>query len=582
MSKMHAEEILETPPRQARRPRESHDTGGRPYHRRRLYRIEEPYGPHLPNPFFLPKLPKHMAAKKTYKKKTYRRRKYYKRLPAYVDPESRRQYLLDKMTNPNMQRWGDDSIARFGQTWAKADPQQRLMRLRMGFKGHGDYKDILKWGARGLGSAIGGYFGGIPGSAQGHNYGAKFSRWMGWGGYGGDAGGNQIMAGSVETPMQVNTDSSNLEGDVFFSHREFVGNVIITATTDSTGHAVSDFAVQPYSLNAALSQTFPWLSQVAENFTLYQFEGLIFEYKPTSGEFGTTTNALGKVIMCTQYDPDAQTFISSQQMENYDYANACKPSESMMHGVETKPTQTAVNMLYTRTGLSKKDKVFTDLGLFQIGTEGVPIQGPPSTQVQQIIGELWVSYKVKLSRANLFNTGSYSSTLMDVFWGLNTPGSGTNMGYGSGAFVSTQPSASSWVTTGLANNQLAPKINNSLGCTAVGYTNKEVTIFLPQNIITGQFLITCHYISNGAESAYWITPTCNQYCALANANGFPSQISAPNVAATPNNALSQVNLITVNSPGLTQATVALTLSGVPSNQASIFISITQIPVTILQ
>ena len=44
----------------------------------------------------------------------------------------------------------------------------------------------------------------------------------------------------------------------------------------------------------------------------------------------------------------------------------------------------------------QKDKLLTDLGLFQIATEGVPVGTTAA-----LVGELWVTYQVKLSRATI-------------------------------------------------------------------------------------------------------------------------------------------------------------------------------------
>ena len=76
----------------------------------------------------------------------------------------------------------------------------------------------------------------------------------------------------------------------------------------------------------------------------------------------------------------------------------------MVHGVETEPSQRLTRQLFVNTTLTSpgpspagvKDKMLTDLGMFQLATEGIPVSKAPT-----IIGELWVSYKVKLSRAAL-------------------------------------------------------------------------------------------------------------------------------------------------------------------------------------
>jgi hypothetical protein len=294
------------------------------------------------------------------------------------------------------------SVQYFGQTYDKADQEQRWRRKFASYYGPGDYRKYLSRGigaAAGgaLGYAQGGWAGALSGARAGYGMGRDFSIRRGWGDY--DTSGNQLIGGSGPQ-QQIAVNPMNNTGDIFISHTEFIGNV--TATV-ANGPAQSGFEITQYTLNPGLFSTFPFLSQLSQNYILYEFEGLIFQYKPTSGEFGSAnSNSLGKVVMATNYDPDAAPFLSSVQMENYDYANATKPSCGAEHGVETVPQQRASNMLYVRTGATTKDLSFTDLGNFFIATEGIPFGSTGAATA--IIGELWVTYKIRLSRANLYGT----------------------------------------------------------------------------------------------------------------------------------------------------------------------------------
>lgn len=273
---------------------------------------------------------------------------------------------------------------------------------------------------------------------------------------------NQLVKQSGIKPLMINTHHGQ-SGDVIITHREFVANVTAPVPAGGTGSSVFD--CQTYSINAAFQDTFPWLSQIAQNFTLYEFQSLCFEYRPTSGEFGTTgSNALGKVILATEYDPDAPAFANSVAMENYDYAIVSKPSEHMLHGVECKNTQRYSNMLYTRTGNSTKDKVFTDLGLFQIATEGINVAGIFTPTV--IVGELWVTYQVKLSRAQLYSELGLGNVM--GFWSNNNF-----------AISATIPQA------------LVPNTGNTINCTVLvsKTTDKFVQIEFPPEIDNNYFYV---------------------------------------------------------------------------------------------
>ena len=287
----------------------------------------------------------------------------------------------------------------FGLNKRYATEEQAAARYKHGYRGLGDYErgplggrfipfmKRLPWGKIAkVGMAAGraglGAYRGLGDYDDGG--GAHVSTY-------GPAVDNQLIAGSGNVPISVNS-SNDLTGDITFTHTEFVSNIEV---------ATAGFENRVFPLNPGLEESFPFLSQIARNFTLYDLEGLIFEYRPTSGEFGGGSNALGKVVMATNYDPDDQPFFSSRVMENYDYATSSKPSLTCRHGVETANSQQALNMSYIRTSEISRDKIFTDLGTFQLATEGLPATG--------LIGELWVTYKCSLSRSRIEPGGSKSA-----------------------------------------------------------------------------------------------------------------------------------------------------------------------------
>lgn len=400
---------------------------------------------------------------------------------------------------------------------------------------------------------------------------------------------NQLVKGSGQKPLQVNP-SKDLSGDIYLSHREFVGNVQAgftnsTASTITKGTSIqSSFQVTPYAINAALYDSFPWLAQVAQNFTMYEFIGLVFEYRPTSGEYGnTSTNALGKVVMATQYDPDAPSFGSSVQMENYDYATACKPSEHMLHGVETKSSQRYSNMLYTRNGVSAKDKILTDVGLFQIATEGVPMTlaaDLAATQTQLVnIGELWVTYKVKLSRANLFGSYLSNNVQMDVFTGQSlssgTLSDNTASYLGSGGKV--------WGPKFTYNSgYLAYKNTNTIGCQVQTTNMKDLTITFPTSVTSGIYRIEAFIAYGTGLQNYWIKPGSLNNCTNAVALGMISTAAGINVSpftstATTTTEQAIVAYVQINAPGLLVASCVLSLALAVTSSAVTSVTISQCP-----
>ena len=536
--------------------------------------MDEDHGPPQDAPVDIAPLPTFTYYPRRKRKMARKRKRSYgaPTMPLW-DPVARRNMLRDQY-DPTEARGSDNSRKKYGASNRLADKDQRAARLLTGFTGRGDYRSALRQFLPGFSRSVGRGLGAFFGHAdKGEGLGGDFSRWVGWGkygrrgirgrgDYGGFAGGNQIMADSVQAPMMVNA-SEDLSGDIYFSHREFLGNV--QALVPASG--LSAFNVKEYELNSALASSFPFLSQLAQNFTMYEFCGLVYEYRPTSGELGSTSNQLGKVIMATQYDPDAPTFMNSIQMENYNYANACKPSEHMLHGVETDPKQTATKMLYTRTGTVTKDKIFTDLGTFQIATEGIPVSGPVGSY--QNIGELWVAYKIKLSRAQLYqtlNANNFASLIA-----VSDPASITA---NTSAYLQAQPWGSFYaLTTGLTNS-FGRRINSTLECTAQGDgpTNTGCVLRFPPTISAGTYRVSVQVTTGGNLARSFTLPIFTN-CSLASypgIDGNPTAATFATAVATGPSNLTQSFIIRINAPGNNVASINLNVNAAGLGTNAIF------------
>ena len=85
------------------------------------------------------------------------------------------------------------------------------------------------------------------------------------------------------------------EGGTILRHREYLGAITSSSSANS-------FKIQTYPLNPAQSDTFPWLSTIAQNYEEYRPNGMMFEFRSTASDaIASSTNlALGQVMMCTQ------------------------------------------------------------------------------------------------------------------------------------------------------------------------------------------------------------------------------------------------------------------------------------------
>lgn len=280
------------------------------------------------------------------------------------------------------------------------------------------------------------------------------------------------ITGLGEYKIQQNTLLTNNGPPVFsgeaqtvISHREFIADVV----------GSTDFNIKRYPVNPGISTTFPWLSQLASSYQEYKLEGLIFEFVSTSATAVSSTNtALGTIIMTTDYDSTDPEFVDKKEMEAYQYTVSGVPSVNHIHPIECAPDQNVLTNQYVRSihddvsDLSKPIN-FYDRGQFYIATQGMQA---PST-----IGELWVSYKVKLMKPKL------AASVGDTFiasWS-NTAGS-----------TSWWPTASSGPGSVIAQKTYGQSIGE------FDYSNLAPGSSSFKFTSTGQYLVTFRYNSDNA------------------------------------------------------------------------------------
>jgi hypothetical protein len=217
--------------------------------------------------------------------------------------------------------------------------------------------------------------------------------------------------------------------------REFIGDVLSGPLSGS----FSGFNIQGYPLNPAQSSLFPWLSMIASNYEQYDIQGMVFEFKSTSGDSVGVNTSLGTIIMATQYDPTKPAFTSKLAMEDYFFSTSFKPSVSALHAIECKNSLAPTGgLLYTRTGtVASSDLRWSDFGNFYIATQGMPNAGT-------VLGELWVSYKVKLAKPRLPITIGYGGQIASAF--ISRSGSATGVSLGNATTYSSGTLALSFPT----------------------------------------------------------------------------------------------------------------------------------------
>jgi hypothetical protein len=165
------------------------------------------------------------------------------------------------------------------------------------------------------------------------------------------------------------------------AHREYIGDVLSSTAA---------FTPLSFPLNPGMKETFPWLNQVAANYTQYQFLGLVFEFVSEGSEY-TNSAGLGYVAMSSQYDPGATPFVDKRSMLNAQFADAAKPSKSFQQWIECSPSRVADPRRNIRCAINPPNTSITD---YDIGTTTLAVGG--NVAAGAVIGEFWVSYDVLL------------------------------------------------------------------------------------------------------------------------------------------------------------------------------------------
>lgn len=311
------------------------------------------------------------------------------------------------------------------------------------------------------------------------------SRVLGYGAYTGSGG-------SIDQDIPIISNPEGTDGPITIRNREYISDVVIPA------NAAGAFQVQQtLPLNAGMSQTWPWLSQIANNFSQYRLEGVQFHYVPTSGSIASQMN-LGEVIMAVNYNPSENTFVSKQQMLNQVMSTSVVSCNKGVCAVECNPHQSNNGgLLDVRGGTVTSDLRFSDLGFFSLAT-----QGQPNSASAQTIGELWVTYQVALYKPNLAS-GSPSNTKSAHY---------------------AQPVNGTVSTTNIFGVNVQP-VFDYIGVKIYG--NR---ITFPSTITDGVFQITMAWNSNTAVAWSLANPSLNgcQYVKWADNSSKTLQI-APNI-----------------------------------------------------
>jgi len=242
-------------------------------------------------------------------------------------------------------------VYRFGQTYKTANAAQRQKRKQYGYVGRGSYRSI---------------------------------------------GGG--VSSTVPRIGGAGTDES---GSVVVSRTEYIKDIFGTH---------DPFKLESFELNPGLEGTFSLLSQIAQNYEEYEMIQLMFHYVSTTTDPDNSKGQCGTIIMGTNNNPSARNYGSKQEMLESAGSTSTKTTMSVDHGVECDPRKLSqLEGKYIRSKPVQGDIKEYDHGNFQIAMVNLPDEFEGET-----IGELWVSYTVKLRKPRFFSSGGYGIS-QDIF-----------------------------------------------------------------------------------------------------------------------------------------------------------------------
>lgn len=200
-------------------------------------------------------------------------------------------------------------------------------------------------------------------------------------------------------------------GDLLLSHTEFVTQIY--AAPDS------QFLQQSFDINVGLEDTFKWLSSIAANYHEYELIQCAFTFKPTISNFITQSGVVGTVGMAVQYNVDEEAFSSWNVLMGDVSSVSSKLTEGMAAGIECEASKVPGNSTnkFVRTGGLSPDKNIRNYDMAKLTFAQVNVNPDLANQA---IGELWVSYTVRLRRPCMRDVEGQAGT-RSLFCSVQTP-----------------------------------------------------------------------------------------------------------------------------------------------------------------
>jgi hypothetical protein len=179
-------------------------------------------------------------------------------------------------------------------------------------------------------------------------------------------------------------------------HRELLGNV--------SGVSTSAFTISStFALNPGIVATFPWLSNIAQNWEAYRFNKLRVCYYTRTG-----SNTAGSVIMVPDYDASDGSPISEQTASSYEDIQEDVPWKDITCTLRPGAMHSVGPRKFVRLGAlsANQDIKLYDVGNLFICTVDSAAAAP--------WGKVWIEYDVTFYTPQLQSGGSTFTTVSAI------------------------------------------------------------------------------------------------------------------------------------------------------------------------
>jgi len=227
---------------------------------------------------------------------------------------------------------------------------------------------------------------------------------------------------STDRPVPRFESTGDELGTIVVNHTEFITDIygIPWDTTTVPPTRTTDFQSFTLQLNPGLSNTFPFLSQIAQNFEEFQFIQLVFEYHPKlSNNLTSNDGQTGTLLFHTDTNPNNKPKSSKQRLNQQFGTVDGRPIDFLDHGIECDPNKLPGDghrFIRTEPIAEGQDKLNYDHGLSQFA-----VCSTPQELSNEVLGELHVYYTVKLIKPRCYSLYGLGLERDEFLWTYNNP-----------------------------------------------------------------------------------------------------------------------------------------------------------------